>query len=104
MKRCAWGVGLRPGLSGESIHLISRERRVITPLDGVHRAVVMAIERGTLHEMLFDNKVLFSHRALAAVFGVILRLSPVKRILASKQVKSRYLEKTDVAHAMGGSV
>ncbi|GAB6145381.1 4Fe-4S binding protein [Desulfocicer niacini] len=78
---------------GESIHLISRERRVITPLDGVHRAVVMAIERGTLHEMLFDNKVLFSHRALAAVFGVILRLSPVKRILASKQVKSRYLEK-----------
>ena len=78
---------------GENIHLISRESRVITPLDGVHRAVVMAIERGTLHEMLFDNQVLFSHRALAAVFGVILRLSPVKRILASQQVKSRYLEK-----------
>ena len=77
---------------GESIHLISRESRVITPLDGVHRAVVMAIERGTLQDMLFDNRVLFSHRALAAVFGVILKLPPVKRILASKQVKSRYLE------------
>ncbi len=77
---------------GESIALISRESRVITPLDGVHRAVVMAIERGTLHEMLFDNQVLFSHRALAAVFGVILKLPPVKRLLASRQMKSRYLE------------
>lgn len=76
----------------ESITLIAREKRVITPLDGVHRTVLMAIERGTLHDMLFDNRVLLSHRALAAVFGVILKLSPVKRMLASRQVKSRYLE------------
>ena len=76
-----------------AVGLVSREERVITPLDGVHRVVVMAIERGTLHDMIFDNRVLFSHRALAAVFGVILKLPPIKQILASRQVKSRYLEK-----------
>jgi hypothetical protein len=54
--------------------------------------VLMAIERGTLQHLIFDNHVLRSHRALAGVLGVILRLPPVKRALASRQVKSRYLE------------
>jgi hypothetical protein len=35
---------------------------------------------------------LLSHRALAAVLGVILNLPPVKRAMASRQLKSRYLE------------
>ena len=75
-----------------SLLLKSREERVITPLNGVHRAVVMAIERGKLQNLLFDNQVLWSHRAMASVFGVILKLPPVKQLLASRQVKSRYLE------------
>ena len=74
------------------ISLKSRPERVITPLNGTHRAVVMAIERGTLHDMIFDNRVFWSHRALAAVVGVILKLPPIKQALASTQVKSRYLE------------
>lgn len=76
----------------QAIHLLSVAKRVITPLNGVHRAVVMAIERGKLQNLIFDNQVLFSHRALAAVLGVILRLSPLKRTLANQQVCSRYLE------------
>ncbi|MDZ7721301.1 MAG: 4Fe-4S binding protein [candidate division KSB1 bacterium] len=76
----------------QSIQLKSRETRVITPMDGAHRVVVMAIERGKLQNLIFDNQVLKSHRALAAVFGVILKLPPVKQVLASQQVKSRYLE------------
>ncbi|MEA2061727.1 MAG: 4Fe-4S dicluster domain-containing protein [Thermodesulfobacteriota bacterium] len=75
-----------------SISLVSREKRVITPLNGMHRAVVMAIERGRLQELIFDNQVLWSHRALAGLLGVILRLPPFKQIMASRQVKSRYLE------------
>jgi ferredoxin len=74
------------------IVLESRPRRVITPLNGAHRAVVMAIERGTLQHLIFDNRVLWSHRALAALFGVVLRLPPLKQVLASRQLKSRYLE------------
>ncbi|HPU84062.1 MAG TPA: 4Fe-4S dicluster domain-containing protein [Candidatus Latescibacteria bacterium] len=74
------------------LSLKSRPQRVITPLNGTHRAVVMAIERGMLQNLIFDNRVLWSHRAMAAVLGVILRLPPVKQALASRQVKSRYLE------------
>ncbi|MDA3916227.1 MAG: 4Fe-4S binding protein [Deltaproteobacteria bacterium] len=76
----------------DSLKLKSLPRRVITPLNGAHRTVVMAIERGKLQHLIFDNRVLFSHRALAALLGVILQLPPVKQILAMKQVKSRYLE------------
>lgn len=76
----------------KSIKLSPRQKRVITPVNSVHKSVVMAIERGTFHHLIFDNRVLWNHRALAAVLGVILRLPPLKQILASKQVKSRYME------------
>jgi ferredoxin len=75
-----------------SMSLRSRPQRVITPLNSVHRTVMMAIERGDLQNLIFDNRVLWNHRALAAVFGVILQLPPIKQIMASQQVKSRYLE------------
>ena len=77
----------------EIIILKSRPKRVITPMNGVHKVVVMAIERGKLQNLIFDNRVLWNHRALAGVLGVILKLPPFKQALASKQVKSRYLEK-----------
>jgi len=76
----------------DNIELFSRPERVITPLNSVHRTVVMAIERGKLQNLIFDNRVLWSHRALAAVLGVILKLPPIKQAMASKQMKSRYLE------------
>jgi NAD-dependent dihydropyrimidine dehydrogenase PreA subunit len=75
-----------------SLHLESRPEQVLTPLDTTHRTIVMAIERGVLPELIFDNQVLFSHRALAAVLGVILRLPPLEKAMASRQLKSRYLE------------
>ncbi|MBC8400447.1 MAG: 4Fe-4S dicluster domain-containing protein [Candidatus Marinimicrobia bacterium] len=78
--------------SKDSIHLKSRPSRVITPLNGTHRTVLMAIERGKLQNLIFDNQVLWSHRAMAGVLGVILKLPPFKQVLASQQVKSRYFE------------
>lgn len=68
-----------------------RAQRVITPVNSTHKAVLMAVERGRLQYLLFDNRTLYSHRALAAVFGVILRLEPVKRLFAAEQLGSRYL-------------
>jgi len=76
----------------QSIRLTTRPQRVITPLDSSHRTIVMAIERGTLHHLIFDNQALWSHRAMAAILGVVLRLPPLQRALASRQMKSRYLE------------
>jgi len=76
-----------------AVYMQLRPQRVITPVDTVHRTVMMAVERGTFEHLIFDNQVLFSHRALAAVLGAVLRLPPVKQMLANQQVKSRYLNR-----------
>lgn len=86
------GVCLR-GCNTDALKLRSREKRVITPETGVHKVVMMAVERGKLENLIFDNRALMSHRAMAAVIGAILKLPPVKRYMASEQVKSRYLLK-----------
>jgi ferredoxin len=80
------------GCNKNALELMPRTGRIITPVNSVHRVVMMAIERGKLHNLIFDNRVLWSHRALAAVLGAILRMPPVKQALASQQFKSRYLE------------
>ncbi len=74
-----------------ALKLESREKRIITPVDSVHRIVLMAIERGKLQNLIFDNQAFFSHRAMAAILGVILKLPPIKQALASEQFRSRYL-------------
>jgi Na+-translocating ferredoxin:NAD+ oxidoreductase RNF subunit RnfB len=81
----------KTGCDKKAIELHSRKERVITPVNSVHRVVTMAIERGKLQNLIFDNQVLLSHRAMAAVLGVILKLPPLKQALASQQFKSRYL-------------
>ena len=65
---------------------------MITPVNTAHRTVVMAIERGTLQDLIFDNRALASHRAMAAILGVILKLPPLKQAMASQQMKSLYLD------------
>jgi ferredoxin len=78
----------RNGLS-----LRSRGKRVITPVTTAHRTVLMAIERGKLQNLIFDNQAHWNHRAMAAILGAILKLPPVKQIMASRQMKSIYLDR-----------
>ena len=75
----------------DAMWLAARPERVMTPVDTLHRTVLMAIERGKLQDCIFDNRALWSHRAMAAVLGVILRLPPTKQVLATEQFRSRYL-------------
>lgn len=77
----------------KSLLLKRTDRKVITPSTSVHRVVLMAIEKGMLQELIFDNKALFSHRAMAAILSAILKMPPVKKAMASEQMKSVYLEK-----------
>lgn len=77
----------------KSISLKRRKEKIITPVNSVHRIVLMAIEKGKLQELIFDNQAFRSHRAMAAVLSVILKLPPIKKVMASKQMKSIYLEK-----------
>jgi ferredoxin len=75
----------------DALELKRRSKRVITPLTTAHRAVLMALERGKLQNLVFENQFLASHRAMAAILGVILKLPPLKQALATQQFKSRYL-------------
>ena len=85
------GVCVRACPTKGALQLVSRARRVVTPVNSVHRIVLMAIERGKLQNLIFDNQAHLSHRAMAAILGVILKLPPIKQIMASEQMKSRYL-------------
>ena len=77
----------------KTITLQRRPRQVITPVNSTHRFVLQAIEKGTLQNLVFDNRAFANHRALAAVFGAILQLPPMKQALASQQFKSVYLDR-----------
>jgi ferredoxin len=77
----------------KALWLEPRPERVVTPVDTLHRTVLMAIERGKLQDCIFDNRALLSHRAMAGILGVILKLPPTKQVLATQQMRSRYLVK-----------
>ncbi|MGL5314996.1 MAG: 4Fe-4S dicluster domain-containing protein [Peptostreptococcaceae bacterium] len=77
----------------KSITLLKRKEKIITPSSSVHRAVLMAIEKGQLSNLIFDNNALSSHRAMGAILSSILELEPSKRLLANDQLKSTYLDK-----------
>ena len=77
----------------KAIALERRPIQVITPVNSTHRFVLQAIEKGTLQNLVFDNQAFANHRTMAAVFGTILKLPPLKQALASKQFKSVYLDK-----------
>ncbi|SNT20059.1 4Fe-4S dicluster domain-containing protein [Anaerovirgula multivorans] len=80
------------GCHNKSIYLERRPQQIITPVNSVHRSVLMAIEKGKLQHLIFDDQAFRSHRAMAAILAVILKLPPVKQVMASKQMKSIYLE------------
>ncbi len=77
----------------EAIRLKPRPGRVLTPVNTAHRTVLMAMERGRLAELLVDGQTSHGHRAAAAILGAVLKLPPLKQALASKQLKSRYLDR-----------
>jgi len=74
-----------------ALSLVQKKSRMITPVNGAHRVVLMAIEKGMLGELMFDNSSLASHRLMAGVVNVILSLPPAKQLLANQQIRSKYL-------------
>jgi Pyruvate/2-oxoacid:ferredoxin oxidoreductase delta subunit len=77
----------------KAIVLERRAEKIITPVNSVHRIVLMAIEKGTLQNLIFDNRAFGSHRAMAAILSAILKLPPLKQVMASRQMKSVYLDR-----------
>ena len=85
--RCI-GCGVCVGACKSGSLTMRRARRPKVPRDSVEKAVRMALERGRLASLVFDpNQQPFLNRMLAAVTN----LPPAQRLLASEQLKSRFV-------------
>jgi len=77
----------------DALELVHRESRVFTPINLNQKLILQAIETNKLQHLIFRDEDKISHRFLASVLGVILRLPPAKQLLASEQLRSKYLKK-----------
>ena len=70
----------------------SRPQRTLVPETVFDQRVMMAIERGRLADLLFDDPGRLSHRALRTVVRAVERSAPAKAWLASQSLNSRFLK------------
>lgn len=70
----------------------SREQRTLVPETVFDQRVMMAIERGKLADLLFDDPTRLSHRALGRVMASIERSAPMKSFLATQSLNSSFLK------------
>ncbi len=76
----------------KAITMQPRARRVHTPETTIHRVMLMALERGKLQNLIFDDPDNLGHGVLRSFFKVLLTLPPSKRLLANQQLKSRFVD------------
>lgn len=68
-----------------------RAQRIIAPETIFDQRIAMAIERGKLAELLFDDPEKLSHQMLARLISVVEKSSPYKAAMASESIKSSFL-------------
>ena len=71
----------------------AREDRPFVPADTVERVAMMAIERGKLGDLLYDNVGSGLGRALAHTLSLVERMPPWKAAMAVKPLRSVFLNK-----------
>ncbi len=81
-----------------ALSMKARAKRVFTPEDNIERLIRSAVERGTVHHMLFDDPDSVSSRSMNRALGALLALPVTKRLLAVDQIKSTFV-RTIVAGA-----
>lgn len=70
----------------------SRPQRVLVPETVFDQRVAMAIERGRLADLLFDDPGKFSHRALRQIMRVLEKSPPFKAAMAAESLRSSFLK------------
>lgn len=75
-----------------AIKLVKRAQRVIHPENTFERVILQCLERGTLQNQLFDNPQSLSQKVMRPLVGAFLRLEPVKKVLMSDVLRSRFLK------------
>jgi len=85
----------------DALHMSRGGERRPVPGNPVEKAVRQALERNRLAELLFDGGEGFGNRFLQQATRAITALPPVERLLATEQVRSRFV-KGAVARFRGG--
>jgi ferredoxin len=76
----------------DCITMQPRKNRVHTPESTIEKVMLMALERGKLQNLLFDDPSAASHNVMRTFFKVLLTLPPGKQLLATSQLKSRFVK------------
>ncbi len=75
----------------DAVKLVKRTQRVLHPETTFERIILASLERGTLQNQLFDDPYSITQKFLRGFIGGFLRLPPVKQMLMSEQMRSRFL-------------
>jgi ferredoxin len=73
-----------------AIRMKPRPKRVFTPEKAFDRVVSMAIERGKLGDLIFDDAGRLSHRAFGRIVRVLEKSPPFKAAMAVKPLRSAF--------------
>jgi ferredoxin len=74
----------------DAISMKPRPKRVFTPEKAFDRVVSMAIERGKLADVIFDDPSRLSHRALGRIVRVLEKSPPFRAAMAVKPLRSAF--------------
>lgn len=74
-----------------AIQMTPREKRVFTPANTFDRIVNMALERGKLADLIFDDPENLGFRALGRMLSVLEKTPPVRAAMAVKPLRSVFL-------------
>ncbi len=70
----------------------SRAQRVLVPETVFDQRVMMAIERGKLADLIFDDPGKLSHRALGRILGAVEKSGPIKAKMAAQSLNSSFMK------------
>ena len=71
--------------------MVRRERRIIPPETTFDRAALMALERGKLADLIFDEPENIGYKAIGRVLALLEKTPPAKALLAVKPLRSAFL-------------
>lgn len=71
----------------------SRVQRVLVPETVFDQRVMMAIERGKLADLIFDDPGKLSHRALGRILSVLEKSGPVKTLMEAQSLNSSFMKR-----------
>ncbi|HDP35457.1 MAG TPA: 4Fe-4S dicluster domain-containing protein [Candidatus Hydrogenedentes bacterium] len=75
----------------DAIRMARREKRVVTPETTFDRVALMALERGKLVDLIFDEPANLGYRAVGRLLSLLEKTPPAKALLAIKPLRSAFL-------------